>query len=200
MLFSFKASWQVSVDTSGSVLGDRTLMDQLKGPMLYGQAKCYHLGLKTLTMEQTPARQPLLWGITVGPLPKQGGNWGKVVLILCFVLVHLSHLDLFYLIFFLFLPPFSLCLSTFLLFSLQTHIREYLSKASWTLFETICQLRKTESWRWIPEAEVTPFIQQFIHGTCQSRLLQMRRRARQIRITKTETCLLKWSFPVCVFV
>ena len=28
----------------------------VKGPILYGWAKCYHLGLKTLTMEQTPAR------------------------------------------------------------------------------------------------------------------------------------------------
>lgn len=65
------------------------------------------------------------------------------------------------------------------------------------LFETICQLCKTESWRWIPEVEVTPFIQQFIRGTCQGRLLQIRHRARQIRITKTETCLLKWSLCLC---
>lgn len=48
-------------------------MDQLKGPMVYGQAKCYHLGLKTLTMELLPQIAAPL-GDTVGPLPKSGGN------------------------------------------------------------------------------------------------------------------------------
>lgn len=122
-----------------------------------------------------------------------------------FVLVHLSHLDISFLSFFHFLNSLSLLslslfLSTFPLFSLQTHIREYLSESPWMLFETICQFCKTESWRWIPEVEVTPFIQQFIRGTSQGQLLQIQRRARQIRITKTETCLLKWSFSACVFV
>lgn len=74
------------------------------------------------------------------------------------------------------------------------------SKALWMMLETICQLSKTESWRWIPEVEVTPFIRQFIRGTCQGRPVQIWCRARQIRITKTATCLLKWSFPACVSV
>lgn len=104
--------------------------------------------------------------------------------------------------YFFFLPCVFLSpsLSTLPLSSLQTHIREYLCKASWLLFETICQLCKTESWRWIPEVEARPFIRQFIHGTCQDWLPQIRHRVRQIRITKTETCLQKRSFSVCVFV
>lgn len=119
-----------------------------------------------------------------------------MVLVLCFVLVHLSYLDRsllsdFFLLLFLcsFLPlSRAFCRHT---------SGKYLCKAPRMLFETICQLCKTESWRWIPEVEVTPFIRQFIRGTCQGQLLQIRRRARQIRITKTETCLLKWSLRLC---
>lgn len=115
-----------------------------------------------------------------------------------FVLVQLSHLSLSSISYYPCFSSFFLCF--FPLFScfLYRHI-SHTSLKHRLLFETICQLCKTQSWRWFPEVEVTSFIQQFIHGTCQGWLLQIRHRVRQIRITKTETCLLKWSFSICVF-